>query len=114
MHPIKCYLEQSYYSLYFDDIIEPIFVGKSRHKKQYGREPANIFTEPIQKPPNRPQREIMEETLRQKKVDDDAVAKYPITNALFKTIRQFCEDEEIKEFDQLENILITGGGANIS
>ena len=61
-----------------------------------------------------PQREIMEETLRQKKVDDDAVAKYPITNALFKTIRQFCEDEEIKEFDQLENILITGGGANIS
>ena len=29
-------------------------------------------------------------------------------------MRKYCEDEEIKEFDQLQNIIICGGGANIT
>ena len=27
--------------------------------------------------------------------------KFPVTNALFRTIREYCEDEEIKDFDRL-------------
>ena len=40
--------------------------------------------------------------------------KFPVTNALFRTIREYCEDEEIKDFDRLQNIIITGGAANFS
>ena len=112
MHPIMCYLDQSVYSRYFEDVIIPLFTGQS--KRQDNPQPQrNIFGELI-RPTMRPQRDNIDETLRSKKVDEDAGNKFPITNKLFKTIREFCEDEEIKEFDQLQNILIIGGGANIS
>jgi hypothetical protein len=32
---------------------------------------------------------------------EGAEPKYPITDTLFKTMRDYCEDEEIKEFDKL-------------
>ena len=37
----------------------------------------------------------------------------PITEELFATIKHFCEDEEIKEYETIKNILISGGGSLI-
>ena len=33
----------------------------------------------------------------------------PITEELFSCVKTFCEDEEIKEYEQVKNILICGG-----
>lgn len=35
----------------------------------------------------------------------------PITEELFSAIKHFCEDEEIKEYEMVKNILICGGGS---
>ena len=56
---------------------------------------------------------IKKETLRNKMVEG-AKPKFPVTDVLFKTMREYCEEEEITEFDRLQNIIIMGGGANIN
>ena len=47
-----------------------------------------------------PPREIANQTLRNKTVES-SVEKYPLTDQIIQTMRKYCEDEEIKEFDQL-------------
>ena len=47
------------------------------------------------------------------KLVEDMADKFPLTDVLFKTMREYAEDEEIKDYSQLQNIVITGGGANV-
>ena len=44
---------------------------------------------------------------------EDMEAKFPLTEYLFKCMRDYADEEEIKDYSQLKNIVITGGGANI-
>ena len=41
-------------------------------------------------------------------------SRAPIIEELFNTIKNFCQDEEIKEYEQIKNILITGGGSQLA
>ena len=47
------------------------------------------------------------------KLVEDMADKFPLTDVLFKTMREYAEDEEIKDYSQLQNIVITGGGDNV-
>ena len=37
----------------------------------------------------------------------------PITEEIFSALKQFCSDEEIKEYEMVKNILVCGGGTLI-
>lgn len=71
----------------------------------------NFANEIIQ--PVRPLSKVRDETLFNKDVEH-VQSKCPVTHTLFKTMREYSEDEEIKEYEKLQNIIITGGGANIA
>ena len=47
------------------------------------------------------------------KMVEDMTEKFPLTDVLFRTMREYAEDEEIKDYQQLQNIVISGGGANV-
>lgn len=40
-------------------------------------------------------------------------SRAPIIEELFYTIKNFCQDEEIKEYERIGNILIAGGGSQL-
>lgn len=108
MHPINAYLDKSYYEKIYDDTIKALVLGK-RHGSTSNQQ--NFDKEMIQ--PVLPPKQIRTETLFNKTVEN-ASEKFPITNTLFRTMREYSEDEEIKEYEKLQNVLITGGGANIT
>ena len=99
MHPIDAYLNERKYHQWHEDFLRPLAIGKSNHPNNgFGKQP-NFQGEEIRHPEDFPPDEIQDETLRSKIVESPP--KFPVTNALFRTIREYCEDEEIKDFDRL-------------
>ena len=98
MHPIDAYLKPEKYEQWHTEFVRPLFTGKSTKQMHHARQP-NFEGVEIVPPEHYPPISIQDETLRSKIVESPP--KFPVTNALFRTIREYCEDEEIKDFDRL-------------
>ena len=93
MHPIYLYTDKRAYSDLFPEVIRPVFCGIQKNSRVH-------FDGTLIKPKKVPKGEVMTQNLMNRMVED-MEAKFPLTEYVFKCMRDYAEDEEIRDYAQL-------------